>query len=76
MGLCVYSLCSAEGHLEVLPAIDGAQRVVVEGFGKEIMDQRAKRHAVTPTGGEILNVHVLWGKRPTGKRVRIGVGGE
>lgn len=48
--LCVYSLCSAEGHLKVLPAVAGAQGAVVEGFRKEIVHERTKCHAIAPTG--------------------------
>lgn len=54
-----YSLCIAEGHLKVLPAVAGAQGVVVKGFREEIVHQGTKRHAVTPAGREILNIHVL-----------------
>lgn len=56
---CVYSLCIAEGHLKVLPAVAGAQGVVVEGFREKIVHQGAKCHAITPAGGEILNIHML-----------------
>lgn len=47
---CLYSLCSAEGHLKVLPAVAGAQGVVVKGFRKEIVHQCTKCHAIAPAG--------------------------
>lgn len=58
----MYSLCIAEGHLKVLPAVAGAQRAVVKGFREEIVHQGTKCHAITPAGGKILNIHVLRGK--------------
>lgn len=45
-----YSLCSAEGHLKVLPAVAGAQRAVVESVREKIVHQGTECHAVTPAG--------------------------
>ena len=47
---CVYSLCSVEGHLKVVPSVAGAQRAVVKGFREEIVHQGAKCHAIPPAG--------------------------
>lgn len=58
-----YSLGHGEGQLEVLPPLRGAQGVVVEGVGEEGVHQGAEGHAVTPAGGEVLQVHVLRGQR-------------
>lgn len=54
-----HSLGRAEGHLEVVSAVTGAQRAVVEGFGEEVMHQSAEGHAVAPAGREVLDIHVL-----------------
>lgn len=56
---CVYSLCIAEGHLKVMPAVAGAKGAVVKGFREKIVHQGTKCHAITPAGGKILNIHVL-----------------
>lgn len=55
----MYSLCGAEGHFKVMPAVAGTQRAVVKGIRKETVHQGTKRHAIAPAGGKILDVHML-----------------
>jgi hypothetical protein len=59
----VYSLCSAEGHLKVVSAVGSSERGVVKGLWEEVMDQGTERHAITPTGREVLDIHILQGER-------------
>lgn len=61
--VCVYSLCSAEGHLKVVSAVGSGERGVVKGLWEEVMDQGTERHAITPTGREVLDVHILQEER-------------
>lgn len=44
-------------------AVGWRQHVVVKLSGEEGMDQGTEGHAVTPTGREVLDVHILQGKR-------------
>ena len=37
---------------------------VVKGVGEELVDERAEGHAAAPARGEVLDVHVLWGRKP------------
>jgi len=53
------SLCVAEGHLEVVAAVGGAQGIEVEGVGEEVVHQGAEGHAVAPAGREVLDAHGL-----------------
>lgn len=57
--VCVYSLCSAEGHLKVVSAVGSGERGVVKGLWEEVMHEGTERHAITPTGREVLDVYVL-----------------
>lgn len=59
------SLCCAEGHLKVLPAVCGTEAGVIEGLWKEVMHQSAESHPVTPAGGEVLDVHILHDMKET-----------
>lgn len=56
---CNNLLCSAEGQFEVVLAISRGQGVVVKLGGEERVDQGAESHAVTPTGGKVLDVDIL-----------------
>lgn len=53
------SLCCAEGNLKVLLAVCGTEAGVIEGLWKEVMHQSTERHAITPAGGEVLDIHIL-----------------
>lgn len=53
------SLCCAEGHFKVLPAVCGTEAGVIEGLWKEVMHQSTERHAIAPAGGEVLDIHIL-----------------
>lgn len=70
MILFVYSLCGAEGHLKVLPAVAGTQAVIVKGFRKKIVNQGTESHAIAPAGGKVLNVHML-GEKTNQKSVAV-----
>lgn len=54
-------LCGGEGQLQVLPALPGVQRAVVELQREEGVDQGAESHPITPAGREVLDVDVLAG---------------
>lgn len=55
----LHSLGHAEGQLEVILPLRGAQGTIVEGIGKEGVHQGAEGHPIAPAGGEVLQVHML-----------------
>lgn len=60
-GRGLHLLGGGEGHLKVLAPVLRAELPVVKGLGEEVVHQRAEGHAVAPTRGKVLDVHVLRG---------------
>lgn len=57
------SLCSAESQLEVFPGLVRVEDGVLERVREEAVHQGAEGYAVSPTGGEVLDVYPLFHTR-------------